>query len=121
MRAEVKLLRDELAERISRNEAVARHGEGVNQEIASLIAMVAAQKARQSVTNVQQFMSVSDAAGKSAASLSEQDFLELEMLQLENDELRCENFTEVHLANSCMGLEDIAWHVSALSLRMHSR
>jgi hypothetical protein len=89
MRADVKRLRGELAERLSRNEDISRRGDDVNQEIASLIATVAAQKARSSVTNVQQYMSSSDSPGsKSTPSLNEQEFLELEMLQLENDELR---------------------------------
>lgn len=90
MRAEVKRLRGELAERISRQPDWRGGSHGVSQEIASLIAMVAAQRARESVSNVEHYMSsAGEHSAHSGASLSEKEFLQLEMLQLENDELRC--------------------------------
>jgi hypothetical protein len=89
MRAEAKHLREALASRIDQVGNPTVVGSSTSKEIAALIATVAAQRARESLTSVEHYMaSSSEASVQDASSLSEKELLQLEMLQLENDHLR---------------------------------
>jgi hypothetical protein len=90
MRSEMKELRAALAEQL---EAL---GDGVttsmNDQVAALVAAVAAERARESTASMQRHLAARAAGAASPSahtSLTEDEVLELDLLQLENDELRC--------------------------------
>lgn len=92
MRAQVKDLRDTLAKKVKASSSSSDNF-STNKEISSLITAVAAVQARESMntmnsqmqsTQHQQNMLLDD-----GTLLSEEEVLELEMLQLENEQLRC--------------------------------
>eukprot|EP00892_Ulva_mutabilis_P006144 jgi/Ulvmu1/3901/UM018_0123.1 len=94
MRAEVKALREMLATRLEAAAGPNAAGDdfSANKEISALITGVAAARARESMSAMRR--SIDEAAGPTAVRLDdgtlleEHEVLELEMLQLENEELR---------------------------------
>lgn len=94
MRTEVGRLRDVLAARLEAGPRAAGDDDfSANKEISALITGVAAARARESMSAMRR--SVEAAAGPASVCLDdgtileEHEVLELEMLQLENEELRC--------------------------------
>jgi hypothetical protein len=90
MRAEVKRLRDTLASRLEAS-GDANDTISTNKEISSLITGVAAARARESLMSMQASMRDGGVARVSlddGTMLDEHDVLELELLQIENEELR---------------------------------
>lgn len=94
MRAEVKALRDELATRLEAAAGPEAAGDdfSANKEISALITGVAAARARESMSAMRRSVDATAPIAmrlEDGTVLEEHEILELEMLQLENEELRC--------------------------------
>jgi hypothetical protein len=92
MRATVKDLRDTLAAKLQAS-STSSDNVSTNKEISSLITAVAAAQARESMSTMNNQMKSSKTQQNvlldDGTLLSEEEVLELEMLQLENEQLRC--------------------------------
>lgn len=95
MRAKVKELRETLAARV---QAASTSSDSIstNKEISSLITAVAAAQARESMNTMNAQMKSTQQSTNllmdDGSLLGEEEVLELEMLQLENEQLRCDSY-----------------------------